>query len=220
MAWKKLQRLLACLLAVLLLSQVGAFLPTARAAGGYSLQNGSAIIKSTMTTDEVNHALTRALVVGFDQMSEADQNALLDSLTWEYKCEGKGKVLGFPATHTDWGSINGFTSVDKRINYTHPALAQNDDGNYQVRVAGTTAEVTLKKLEKIESSIELKQDASVKLPYNEDGTLNADALRAAIFAQVVENTTPELSVSNVTIEYYATAESGSFVGVGKEWMPL
>ena len=220
MTWKKLQRLLACLLAVLLLSQVGAFLPTARAAGGYSLQNGSAIIKSTMTTDEVNHALTRALVVGFDQMSEADQNALLDSLTWEYKCEGKGKVLGFPATHTDWGSINGFTSVDKRINYTHPALAQNDDGNYQVRVAGTTAEVTLKKLEKIESSIELKQDASVKLPYNEDGTLNADALRAAIFAQVVENTTPELSVSNVTIEYYATAESGSFVGVGKEWMPL
>ena len=220
MAWKKLQRLLACLLAVLLLSQVGAFLPTARAAGGYSLQNGSAIIKSTMTTDEVNHALTRALVVGFDQMSEADQNALLDSLTWEYKCEGKGKVLGFPATHTDWGSINGFTSVDKRINYTHPALAQNDDGNYQVRVAGTTAEVTLKKLEKIESSIELKQDASVKLPYNEDGTLNADALRAAIFAQVVENTTPELSVSNVTIEYYATAESESFVGVGKEWMPL
>ena len=220
MTWKKLQRLLACLLAVLLLSQVGAFLPTARAAGGYSLQNGSAIIKSTMTTDEVNHALTRALVVGFDQMSEADQNALLDSLTWEYKCEGKGKVLGFPATHTDWGSINGFTSVDKRINYTHPALAQNDDGNYQVRVAGTTAEVTLKKLEKIESSIELKQDASVKLPYNEDGTLNADALRAAIFAQVVENTTPELTVSNVTIEYYATAESGSFVGVGKEWMPL
>ena len=220
MTGKKLQRLLACLLAVLLLSQVGAFLPTARAAGGYSLQNGSAIIKSTMTTDEVNHALTRALVVGFDQMSEADQNALLDSLTWEYKCEGKGKVLGFPATHTDWGSINGFTSVDKRINYTHPALAQNDDGNYQVRVAGTTAEVTLKKLEKIESSIELKQDASVKLPYNEDGTLNADALRAAIFAQVVENTTPELTVSNVTIEYYATAESGSFVGVGKEWMPL
>ena len=220
MTWKKLQRLLACLLAVLLLSQVGAFLPTARAAGGYSLQNGSAIIKSTMTTDEVNHALTRALVVGFDQMSEADQNALLDSLTWEYKCEGKGKVLGFPATHTDWGSINGFTSVDKRINYTHPALAQNDDGNYQVRVAGTTAEVTLKKLEKIESSIELKQDASVKLPYNEDGTLNADALRAAIFAQVVENTTPELTVSDVTIEYYATAESGSFVGIGKAWMPL
>lgn len=223
MTGKKLQRVLACLLAVLLLSQVGAFSPAVFAAdsSGYTLQNGSAIIKSTMTTDEVNHALTRALVVGFDQMSKADQNALLGSLTWEYYCEGKSK-MGF--SNTDWGSIGGFDSSTKKLgittNYTHPALAKNDDGNYQVRVAGTTAEVTLKKLEKIESSIELKQGASVRLPYNEDGTLNADALRAAIFAQVVGNTTPELTVSNVTIEYYATAESGSFVGVGEAWMPL
>ena len=222
MTWKKLQRLLACLLAVLLLSQVGAFLPAARAAGGYSLQNGTAIIKPGMSDAEVNRALTRALVVGFDQMSEADQNALLGSLTWEYKCEGKSKT-GL-AKHTDWGSIGGFDSSTKKLgittNYTHPALAKNDDGNYQVRVASTTAEVTLTKAEKLSSSITLKQGASVKLPYNEDGTLNADALRAAIFAQVVENTTPELTVSNVTIEYYATAESGSFVGIGKAWMPL
>ena len=222
MTWKKLQRVLACLLAVLLLSQVGAFLPTVRAAGGYSLQNGTAIIKSTMTTDEVNHALTRALVKDFDQMSEDEQNTLLGSLTWEYKCEGKSKT-GL-AKHTDWGSIGGFDSSTKKLgittNYTHPALAQNDDGNYQVRVAGTTAEVTLKKLEKLESSIELKQGASVKLPYNEDGTLNADALRVAIFAQVVENTTPELKVSDVTIEYYATAERGSAGSIGKAWMPL
>ena len=60
----------------------------------------------------------------------------------------------------------------------------------------------------------------MKLPYNEDGSLNADALRAAIFPQVVENTTPELTVSDVTIEYYATAESGSWGSAGKEWMPL
>ena len=91
MTWKKLQRLLACLLAVLLLSQVGAFLPTARAAGGYELQNGTAIIKSDMSADEVNHALTRALVKDFDQMSEEEQSALLGSLTWEYYCVGKEK---------------------------------------------------------------------------------------------------------------------------------
>lgn len=223
MTWKKLQRLLACLLAVLLLSQVGAFSPAVFAAdaSGYTLQDGTAIIKSTMTTDEVNHALTRALVVGFDQMSEADQNALLDSLQWEYKCEGKGKGLfGVSVMRTDWGSINGFTSADKRTNYTHPALADNKDGDYKVRLAGTTAEVTLTKAEKLSSSIALKEGVSIALPYNEDGTLNADALRAAIFAQVVENTIPELTVSNVTIEYYATAKSGSFVGVGEAWMPL
>lgn len=107
MTWKKLQRVLACLLAVLLLSQVGAFLPTARAAGGYELQDGTAIIKSDMSTDEVNHALTRALVKDFDQMSEEDQNALLGSLTWEYECEGTSIIF---TKNTAWGSIGGFTS--------------------------------------------------------------------------------------------------------------
>lgn len=226
MTGKKLQRLLACLLAVLLLSQVGAFSPAVFAADDidYTLQDGTAIIKSTMTTDEVNHALTRALVKDFDQKSEEEQSALLDSQTglkWEYKCEGKGKgFLGFPVTRTDWGSINGFTSVDKKINYTHPALKDNKDGSYQVRVADTTAEVTLTKAEKLSSSITLKQDASVKLPYNEDGSLNADALRKAIFAQVVESPTPELTVDDVTIEYYATATTGAVGDLGKNWAPL
>lgn len=227
MTGKKLQRLLACLLAVLLLSQVGAFSPAVFAADDidYTLQNGTAIIKSTMTTDEVNHALTRALVKDFDQKSEEEQSALLDSQTglkWEYKCEGKSKsFLGISATHTDWGSINGFTSVNKRINYTHPALKDNSAGTYQVRVAGTTAEVTLTKAEKLSSSITLKQDASVKLPYKEDGTLDFDALRENIFSLVVKSTTPEeLTVKDVTIEYYATAKSGSAGNIGKEWMPL
>ena len=227
MTGKKLQRVLACLLAVLLLSQVGAFSPAVFAAddSSYTLQNGTAIIKSTMTTDEVNHALTRALVKDFDQKSEEEQSALLDSQTglkWEYKCEGKSKsFLGISATHTDWGSINGFTSVNKRINYTHPALKDNSAGTYQVRVAGTTAEVTLTKAEKLSSSITLKQDASVKLPYKEDGTLDFDAQRENIFSLVVKSTTPEeLTVKDVTIEYYATAKSGSAGNIGKEWMPL
>lgn len=212
MTGKKLQRLLACLLAVLLLSQVGAFSPAVFAADDidYTLQNGTAIIKSTMTTDEVNHALTRALVKDFDQLSPEDQQTLLDSLQWEYECEGKGKGLfGFPVTRTDWGSINGFTSVDKKINYTHPALAANKDGDYKVRLAGTTAEVTLTKAEKLSSSITLKEGVSVKLPYKEDGTLDFDALRAAILQQVVdEGTTPSLTTENTEIKYYATSSTG------------
>lgn len=219
MTGKKLQRLLACLLAVLLLSQVGAFSPAVFAADDidYTLQNGTAIIKSTMTTDEVNHALTRALVKDFDQLSPEDQQTLLDSLQWEYECEGKGKGLfGFPVTRTDWGSINGFTSVDKKINYTHPALKDNSDGTYQVRVADTTAEVTLTKAEKLSSSITLKQDASVKLPYKEDGTLDFDALRENIFSLVVESTTPKLTVDDVTIEYYAKFATER----DRQWVPL
>lgn len=220
MTGKKLQRLLACLLAVLLLSQVGAFSPAVFAADDidYTLQNGTAIIKSTMTTDEVNHALTRALVKDFDQLSPEDQQTLLDSLQWEYECEGKGKGLfGFPVTRTDWGSINGFTSVDKKINYTHPALAANKDGDYKVRLAGTTAEVTLPKAEKLSSSITLKEGVSVKLPYKEDGTLDFDALRAAILQQVVdEGTTPSLTTENTEIKYYATSSTGWT----QEWVKL
>lgn len=223
MTGKKLQRLLACLLAVLLLSQVGAFLPAARAAGGYSLQNGTAIIKPTMTTDEVNHALTRALVVGFDQMSEADQNALLDSLQWEYYCEGKDTKTGL-IKHSDWGSIGGFeseTSIGKgwykvTTHYKHPALKDNSDGNYNVRVRGTNAAVTLTKAEKPDSSISLRSGVQVKMPYTDAGALDFNALRARIFEQVVASSTPNLTVNDVHIEYYAKSELVSH----KEWVKL
>lgn len=222
MTGKKLQRLLACLLAVLLLSQVGAFSPAVFAAddSSYTLQDGTAIIKSTMTEDEVNHALTRALVKDFDQKSEEDQNALLDSLQWEYYTKAVRKVFGIESKSKDeyWDSIGGGRTVKEgrlKTEYTCPALKYNSDGTYQVRVAGTTAEVTLTKAKKLSSSITLKQDASVKLPYKEDGTLDFDALRENIFSLVVKSTTPEeLTVNDVTIEYYATGK------IRKNWAPL
>lgn len=214
MTGKKLQRLLACLLAVLLLSQVGAFSPAVFAADDidYTLQNGTAIIKSTMTEDEVNHALTRALVKDFDQKSEEEQSALLDSQTglkWEYKCEGKSKsFLGISATHTDWGSINGFTSVDNRINFTHPALKYNKDGSYQVRVADTTAEVTLTKAEKLSSPITLKQGVTeVAMVYNKDQSINYEATAQALREALLVSTDPNVSINDVTVQYKAL---GSF----------
>lgn len=223
MTGKKLQRLLACLLAVLLLSQVGAFSPAVFAAddSSYTLQNGTAIIKSTMTTDEVNHALTRALVKDFDQKSEEDQNALLDSLQWEYYTKAVRKDIGIESKSKDeyWDSIGGGRIVKEgwfKTEYTCPSLKDNKDGSYQVRVAGTTAEVTLTKAEKHSSSITLKQDASVKLPYKEDGTLDFDALRENIFSLVVEGTKPELTVDDVTIEYYAKFATEA----DRQWVPL
>lgn len=220
MTGKKLQRLLACLLAVLLLSQVGAFSPAVFAADDidYTLQNGTAIIKSTMTTDEVNHALTRALVKDFDQKSEDTQAKLLDDLKWEYKCEGERKTGAIK--NTAWGTVDGFTSTKKVLwtdyTCTHPALKDNKDGSYQVRVVGTETAVTLTKAEKRSSSITLKQDASVKLPYKEDGTLDFDALRENIFSLVVESTTPKLTVDDVTIEYYAKFATEA----DRQWVPL
>ncbi len=223
MTGKKLQRLLACLLAVLLLlSQVGAFLPAARAAGGYSLQNGTAIIKSGMSDAEVNRALTRALVVGFDQMSEADQNALLGSLTWEYYTNAVRKDIGFESKSDKmyWDSIGGGRIVKEgkyvKITYTCPALAKNDDGNYQVRVRNTNAAVTLTKVEKLDSSISLRSGVQVKMPYTDAGALDFNALRARIFEQVVASSTPKLTVNDVRIEYYAKSALFSH----EEWVKL
>ena len=209
-------------LAVLLLSQVGAFLPAARAAGGYSLQNGTAIIKSGMSDAEVNRALTRALVVGFDQMSEADQNTLLDSLTWEYYTNAVRKDIGFESKSDKmyWDSIGGGRTVKEgkyvKITYTCPALAKNDDGNYQVRVRNTNAAVTLTKVEKLDSSISLRSGVQVKMPYTDAGALDFNALRARIFEQVVASSKPNLTVNDVHIEYYAKSELVSH----KEWVKL
>lgn len=224
MTGKKLQRVLACLLAVLLLSHVGAFSPAVFAAdsSGYTLHDGTAVIPAGTSAGDVNRILAAALVEGFDQMTAEEQDAIVNK-GFEYQCHFmKGSA---PSLKSYWGSVAGGTTKKEglgklSVEYTCPALADNKDGDYKVRLAGTTAEVTLTKAEKLSSSITLKEGVSVKLPYNEDGTLNADALRAAIFAQVVENTTPELMVSNVTIEYYATAESGSLGSTGKAWMPL
>lgn len=223
MTGKKLQRLLACLLAVLLLSQVGAFLPAARAAGEYSLQNGTAIIKSGMSDAEVNRALTRALVVGFEQMSEADQNALLGSLTWEYYTNAVRKDIGFESKSDKmyWDSIGGGRTVKEggkyvKIKYTCPALAKNSDGNYQVRVRGTNAAVTLTKVEKLDSSISLRSGVQVKMPYTDAGALDFNALRARIFEQVVASSTPNLTVNDVTIEYYAKSAVFKY----EDWVKL
>lgn len=93
MTGKKLQRVLACLLAVLLLSQVGAFSPAVFAAdsSGYTLHDGTAVIPAGTSAGDVNRILAAALVVGFDQMSGEEQDRILTG-EWQYACEGKSAI--------------------------------------------------------------------------------------------------------------------------------
>ena len=221
MTGKKLQRLLACLLAVLLLSQVGAFSPAVFAAddSGYTLHDGTAVIPAGTSADDVNRILAAALVEGFDQMTADEQKAILDT-GFEYECEGKSGLL----TNTAWGPVTGFDSSKKvgpvTMKYSHPALAANEDDSYPIRLKladGTlTNEVKVYKVQKPVSSITLKEGVTVTLPYNADVSINFDALRERIFDQVVESTTPELTVNDVTIQYYAKTPSG----LSHEWAPL
>ena len=186
--------------------------PIAEAASAdVQLQNGTAIIPSGSDAETVKQILFDALVVNKEGVDP-------QSLEWEYYCTGKNGLL----TNDAWGSVNGFTSEKKVIfttkTYTHPALADNSDGSYQVRLAGSDTEVTLSKHAKGSSSIILNEEISpVNLIYNEDMSVDYDALREAIFQSMVKETSPQLSVSDVTIEYYA---SDSITGAKKAWMPL
>ena len=154
----------------------------------------------------VNSILTKALL-GKDANPDT---------TWEYECIGYYKLL----KNTAWGSITGFTSTKRPFTYTHAALAKNDDGVYKVRVAGTTNTFTIHKLAKLQSSIALKQDISLPMCYGQDGTPDIAATKEAIFAAVVESSTPELALSDVTMVYYATATTGTAMGIGQAWVPL
>lgn len=184
------------------------------------LQNGEAIISRNATEAEVKEALFDALVADEDKGNWDAQD-----LNWEYYCTGKKGLL----TNDAWGSINGFTSRTGGdswkdpipVYYTHPALAANEDGGYQVRLAGTTAEVTLTKAAKLSSSITLKEGCTVALPYTENVAVDFDTLRQNIFNTVVESTVPaELDVEDVTIEYWAeNVVFGKPAGT-HEWAPL
>lgn len=177
------------------------------------LQNGTAVIPAGADEATVKELLCEALVANADQVDAK-------SLNWEYYCTGKNGLL----TNDAWGSVNGFSSETKfgliTTTYTHPALADNEDGNYQVRLKGTTAKVTLTKAAKLSSSIILHEDCSVALPYNEDATVNYDALRESIFSAVVASATPDMTVDDVAIKYYATATTGAVGSLGKNWAPL
>ena len=175
------------------------------------LKNGSAVIPSNATEEQVKEILCKALVSNADEVDA-------QSLKWEYYCEGKNWTS---AKKWNWGSIFGFetgyTGIDK---FVYPALATNDDGDYQLRLEGTTDKVTLSKVAKLSSSITLNEGCEVAMPYKADATVNYDTLYTAIFDTVVASTNPELTVDDVTIEYYATATTGSVGDLGKAWMPL
>lgn len=162
-------------------------------------------IPAGSSVDEVNRILTTAIL-----------GESTETTNWEYYCKGKTTSLGIPGNDS-WGSIGGFTSethiVFTTTTYTHPALANNDDGVYKVRVAGNPDTVyTIEKSAKLQGSITLHENPSA--------ALNSVDLKSAIFSAVVAASTPELTAADVTIKYYATATTGSALGFGKAWVSL
>lgn len=208
MTGKKLQRVLACLLAVLLLSQVGAFSPAVFAAddSGYTLHDGTAVIPAGTSADDVNRILAAALVEGFDQMTAEEQDAIVNK-GFEYQCHF---MMGSaPSFKSYWGSVAGGQPKKEGVfTYVCPALAANKDGDYKVRLAGTTQEVTLTKAEKLSSPITLKQGVTkVAMVYNKDQSINYEETAQALREALLVSADPNVSINDVTVQYKAL---GSF----------
>lgn len=165
------------------------------------LQNATVLIPSDATVEQVTEILNKALIKNLDNVDTS-------SIEWEYQCEGKST---FASKNTEWGSINGFESTKKTLfgattaTYTHPSLAANSDGSYQVRIKGNNNVVTVTKFAKLNSAIEVNQGVEVTLPYDEDANVNYAALKENIFNSVVKSSNPELTVNDVKIQYYASA---------------
>lgn len=180
------------------------------------LQNATVLIPSDATVEQVTEILNKALIKNLDNVDTS-------SIEWEYQCEGKSKS-GL-SKNTAWGSIDGFESSTKfgliTTTYTHPSLAANSDGSYQVRIKGTTnTEATVTKAAKLNSVIEVNQGVEVTLPYDEDANVNYNTLKENIFNSVVKSSNPELTVNDVNIQYYATGKV-IFDGIPKkDWTSL
>lgn len=173
------------------------------------LQNATVLIPSDATVEQVTEILNKALIKNLDNVDTS-------KIEWEYQCEGKSGLL----KNTAWGSINGFNSKKTPFTYTHPSLAANRDGSYQVRIKGTNTEATVTKAAKLNSAIEVNEGVEVTLPYDEDANVNYDALKENIFNSVVKSSNPKLTVNDVNIQYYATGKV-IFEGIPKkDWTSL
>lgn len=162
------------------------------------LQNATVLIPSDATVEQVTEILNKAVIKNLDNVDTS-------SIEWEYQCEGKGALA---SKNIAWGSINGFELTKKvwgvSTNYTHPSLAANSDGSYQVRIKGNDTVVTVTKDAKLKSAIEVNQGVEVTLPYKDAENIDYDVLKKAIFEKVVKESTPDLTWENVEIKYAYT----------------
>ena len=125
---KKFGRVTAMLLALVMLLTLVPFQSFAAdvpAAADLTLKDGVTVaISSDMTEDQVKQVLFNALVSN-------PEGANYQDYSWEYQCEGK---VALSWGNKSWGSVNGFTSKYLLTTYNHPALKDNQDDPWPVRL--------------------------------------------------------------------------------------
>jgi len=230
-----LKRFLASLLAVLMLASVTGVSPAVFADNSATpklkASSGEVIIRSGMDDALVTETLNKALINNYDQLDDTTKA----SLQWEYLGYGYTVKSGAQSVDKHWGAISGGTKFTERhvITYTYynKPLAELEPNSYQVRLAGTTDEATLVKVDKYSSaSITLTDyENGIKVPYNNDGSINYAQLKERILDKVVTNPV-DVDRSSITIEYLASPDLSKLGEntaldkitelAGTEWTPI
>lgn len=199
-----LKRFMASLLAVVMIFSVVGISPAVFAddavAPELNAKSGEVLIKSSMTNEEVAEILNKALISNYDELDDATKA----SLQWEYEGYGYTKVVGIPAKSLErhWGTINGNVSFTEKhgitYKYVSEALKDADNGDYQVRLAGTKTEATLVKVDKYSTKVELKADASIT--YNMDAAAEKEAIVASVIDYEKSNLPEGTTAADFTVQ--------------------
>lgn len=200
---KNTTRILAVLLAVLLLGQLAAFqIPAFAADAVPDVHNGAAYIPDGA---DVNDLLSQTLLSNYNDVGRQE---------WEYKA-----ASALSDSAVKWVPVTGTTvrsdSVLSLFSTSYPALdSQSPAQDYAVRLKGTTEVYTFTKLAQPAADTETPNDTpaqtpddtpdapetagetyQVNIPYTADGAIDFDALRAAIVAAAL----PDADAASVTV---------------------
>lgn len=221
---KNITRILAVLLAVLLLGQLAAFqIPAFAADVVPDVHNGAAYIPDDA---DVNDLLSQTLLSNYSDVGCQE---------WEYKATSTlsgGATKWVSVTGTAAGIIPaltagkaGFPALDV-LGVSYPALdSQSPAQDYAVRLKGTTEVYTFTKLaQPVDADTDTPADTpaqtpdetpdapetsgetiALNIPYTADGAIDFAALRAAIIAAVL----PDADAASVTVTYQAQANAWS-----------
>lgn len=208
---KNTTRILAVLLAVLLLGQLAAFqIPAFAADAVPDVHNGAAYIPDGA---DVNDLLSQTLLSNYNDVGRQE---------WEYKA-----ASALSDSAVKWVPVTGTTvrsdSVLSLFSTSYPALdSQSPAQDYAVRLKGTTEVYTFTKLAQPAADTETPDDTptqtpdetpdapetagetyQVNIPYTADGAIDFAALRTAIVAAAL----PDADVASVTVTYQAQANA-------------
>lgn len=200
---KNITRILAVLLAILLLGQLAAFqIPAFAADAVPDVHNGAAYIPDDA---DVNDLLSQTLLSNYNDVGRQE---------WEYKA-----ASALSDSAVKWVPVTGTTvrsdSVLSLFSTSYPALdSQSPAQDYAVRLKGTTEVYTFTKLAQPAADTETPDDTpaqtpddtpdapetagetyQVNIPYTADGAIDFAALRTAIVAAAL----PDADAASVTV---------------------